>query len=61
LEWMLGGKTGDLLEKLKFIQISQIKRGLEESIKHDGRVSWSDDELEFHPEGALDTRRHIGL
>ena len=48
LEWILGGKLGDLLERLKFIQIYQIKRGLDKTLGYKGRVFWSDDELEFH-------------
>src|SRR3989344_5349480 len=61
LEWILGGKIGDQLERLKFVQIHEIKKGLKRALEHRGRISWSDDELEFHPEGALDTQRHIGL
>ena len=50
LEWILGGRFGDLLERLKFIQIFQIKRGLASVLGYKGRVSWSDDELELHPD-----------
>jgi len=49
-EWILGGKLGDILERLKFIQIFQIKRGLDGALGYKGRVFWGDDELEFHPD-----------
>ena len=62
LEWILGGRLGYLLEAfLKQLQISRIESGLEGVLSSDGRVLYGDDELEFHPEGALDTKRHIGL
>lgn len=51
-EWILGGWFGDQLEKLKFIQIYFIKRGLNKT-GHEPRIIFNDNELEFHP----DTKR----
>lgn len=51
LEWILGGKFGDQLQRLKFIQIYFIRRGSAGGYKP--RIIYNDNELEFHP----DTKR----
>lgn len=46
-EWLLGGKTGDLLENLlKKIQLRRIKNNLPAKIN--GRIVVNDSQLEFH-------------
>lgn len=51
LEHILGGKMGDVLEKtLKRMQVARIEAGLIKALGTKGRVYWSDDELEFHPD-----------
>jgi hypothetical protein len=52
LERLLSGKSGDLLEKLKFIQIYFIKCKLK-NLGYKPRIIFNDSELEFHP----DTKR----
>ncbi|MBU2101217.1 hypothetical protein KKH05_00630 [Patescibacteria group bacterium] len=53
IEIILGGWFGDLLEKLKFIQIWVIKRGVHKRLGHKPAFVCSDDELRFH----IDTKR----
>ena len=51
LEWIFRGRMGDGLEKVfKRKQIARIETGLPKALGHKGRVFWSDDELEFHPD-----------
>ena len=51
LEWALRGRVGDALEgSLKHMQVSRIEEGLDKALGYKGRVFWSDDELEFHPD-----------
>ena len=51
LERALSGGMGNSLERyLKRIQVSRIERGLDKALGYKGRVFWSDDELEFHPD-----------
>ncbi|MDZ4231612.1 MAG: hypothetical protein U1C52_02375, partial [Patescibacteria group bacterium] len=50
LEFLLGGFIGDLLERLKWLQIRKIEKGLGRSMGKKGRVVYTDDELQFHPD-----------
>ncbi len=52
-EWLLGGRLGDFWESfLRRLQLAKIKSSLK-SIGYKPRITYTDDELEFHP----DTRR----
>ncbi|MEX2054468.1 MAG: hypothetical protein WD883_02925 [Candidatus Colwellbacteria bacterium] len=50
LEFILGGSFGSLLERLKGLQIIKVERGLKGAMGHDGRIAYTDDELQFHPD-----------
>jgi hypothetical protein len=60
LEFLLGGWFGSQLERLKFVQIASIKRGLPSNLKKGGRIIYTDDELEFHPDSEGVFRRWQG-
>lgn len=50
LEWLLGGRAGDWLEKkLKNIQVRRIERGLKTQLGFEPRIQYTDEELEFLP------------
>jgi len=54
LEWMLSGGFGDWLERrLKILQMKRIKKKIKSQSGYKPRITYSDDELEFHP----DTKR----
>jgi len=51
MEFVLGGRLGGWLEKrLKTPQVKRIERGLEGALGHDGRIVYTDGELQFHPD-----------
>ena len=51
-EWLLGGWLGNWAEKLKFLQISFIKRGAVQNMPIGAHFVCSDNELRFHLDSA---------
>ncbi|MDD5710612.1 MAG: hypothetical protein PHV43_00715, partial [Candidatus Colwellbacteria bacterium] len=52
VEWLLGGWLGDLAERLKFVQISEISRGLPPKMPAGARFVCNENELRFHLNSA---------
>lgn len=49
-EFLMGGILGDWLEKLRWLQIKKIEWGLRAALQPGGRIVYTEDELEFHPD-----------